>query len=206
MKEILLSIIIGYLLGALSPAALISKLKKVDLRENGTRNLGATNTMLTFGKLYGALVMLFDIAKSAFAVLLVKALFPEMPVVGLLAGTFAVVGHIFPFYMRFKGGKGLAAFAGLVLAFDPMIFLLLLVLCTSLMLIVNYSYIMPLSAGALFPLLAALKSGELSVLLITLFAGLLIIFKHASNYTKAKNGNEIKVREYIKNNLFRRST
>lgn len=120
------SVIIGYLLGCLSPAALISKIKRKNLRKNGTGNLGATNVMLNFGKRFGALVMLFDIFKAFAAYKLAELLFPSAAFVGIAAGFAAVVGHVFPFYMKFKGGKGLAAFAGMVLAYNPWLFLFLL--------------------------------------------------------------------------------
>ena len=80
----ILPLFFGYVLGSLNPAALISRLKKKDLRNMGTGNLGATNTALNFGKTMGALVMLFDIAKSALAVLIANILFPDRAYVSIL--------------------------------------------------------------------------------------------------------------------------
>lgn len=120
--ETVISLVIGYLLGTLSPAALFAKLKKVNLRKRGTGNLGATNTTMVLGKQYGALVMILDIGKAFLACKLAELLFPELAVAGLLAGAAAVVGHIYPFYMKFKGGKGLAAFGGMILAYNPWMF------------------------------------------------------------------------------------
>ena len=91
----------GYLLGSLSPATLFSKLKKVDLKRVGTKNPGAANALLMLGRGYGAAVMLLDMAKAAVSVLLARALFPASAVAPLLAGGFAILGHIFPFYMGF---------------------------------------------------------------------------------------------------------
>ena len=200
--EIAFSLIIGYLLGSLNPAALLSKLKNINFREQGTRNLGASNTLLILGKKYGALVMLFDIIKAVIAANLAKWLFPKLALASLLAGCAAVVGHIFPFYLGFRGGKGLAAFGGLVLAYDPAMFLFLLVLGIVLMLIVNYSFILPMSAAFLFPFLALYKSQQVEVFLLTLAASVLVIIKHWSNIGKARRGEEMKIREFIKEKLF----
>ena len=86
MTEMVLSAASGHGLGQLNPAALISKLKNRDLRENGTGNLGATNTMLVFGKAYGIAVMLFDVLKAYFAIKIAKALFTKYVFAGLIAG------------------------------------------------------------------------------------------------------------------------
>lgn len=196
--EIVFSIVIGYLLGSLSPAALFSKLKKKNLRKQGTGNLGATNTMLVLGKRYGALVMLFDIAKAFVSVKLAQILFPYLAVAGVVAGAAAVVGHIFPFYLKFKGGKGLAAFGGFVLAVDPLLFLILLVIALVFMFIINYSAAMPISAGILFPVLYAIRAGDIAASLIVALVSILVIAEHLPNVFKAIRGEDIKIREYVK--------
>lgn len=105
MMNILICILIGYLLGSINPAALISRMKKTNLRDKGTGNLGATNTMLVLGKKYGAFVMAFDISKAFCAVKAAQMLFPALSISGLISGGAAVAGHVWPFYMKFKGGK-----------------------------------------------------------------------------------------------------
>ena len=197
--DILITILVGYLLGTLSPSALLSKIKQLDLRTQGTHNLGASNTMLVMGKKYGALVMIFDIFKGFFAAKLAKLLFPQLALAQLLAGFSAVVGHIFPFYLGFKGGKGLAAFGGMVLAYDPIVFLFLLVLGIILMLLTKASVAMPLSAGALFPVFSLIRSQSLAVFFIAAAAGILIIVKHWSNIGKARRGEDIRIRSFVRN-------
>ena len=203
MKEMMTAVIIGYLLGSINPAALVSRIKRVNMRERGTGNLGATNTMLLFGKGFGAAVMLFDIAKGAVSVILAGVLFPHITYIGLLAGLAAVIGHIFPFYMKFKGGKGLAAYAGMILAFDPLIFLLLLILCVISMLIVNYSVAMPMTAAVLFPVCVWIFHGDIILTVLSVAASALIAFMHRGNITKAKNGTDNKVRDYIRKYIFK---
>ncbi len=196
--KILFTVFFGYLLGSLSPSALIGKIKKVDLRKKGTKNLGASNTMFIFGKLWGAIVMVFDIAKSYVAVKLAEAILPAISFAGILAGCASVVGHIFPFYLKFKGGKGLASYGGMILALDPVLFLILLAISLILMLIVNYGVAMPISAGILFPLLYAFRHPGIVSVLLAVLVSVLIIIKHAPNIGKARRGEDVKVREYIK--------
>lgn len=200
--DILLCILIGYLLGCLNPAALFSKLKKIDLRKEGTGNLGATNATMVLGRKCGALVLLFDVAKSYVAVKLAQRLFPAFFASGLIAGAAAVTGHIFPFYLKFKGGKGLASFAGYILGIDPLLLVILFVFCFSLMLLINYSVAAPMAAAMLFPILYGIRTcGDASVLIVTAVSAL-IIFKHFSNIEKARSGKDIKVRDYLRDHLF----
>lgn len=199
--EIVICLLVGYLLGCLHPAALLSKLKHVDLKKVGTKNLGATNTMLTLGKASGAFVMVFDISKAIIAMKLTKWLVPQLAVAGLVGSLGAILGHIFPFYLHFDGGKGLAAFGGLVLAYKPLFFAILLTLGVTLMLVFNYSFMLPMSAAVLFPVMVWLRSGDWAETLICACASAVIIRSHWSNIGKALRGEEINIREYIKEKL-----
>lgn len=196
MTEIVLSAAVGYGLGQLNPAALISKLKNKDLRENGTGNLGATNTLLVFGKAYGIAVMIFDVLKAFFAIKIAKILFPKLAIAGLIAGCFAVVGHIFPAYLNFRGGKGVATFAGLMLAYDVRVLLGLLFVAIVIMVITDFGPYGPISAAVLFPVWLWLKVKNLLVFGSIAAVGGLIIYKHRENFRKAKEGSEIRVREF----------
>ncbi len=199
--EILLCLLLGYALGCLHPAALLGKLKDLDLKKLGTQNLGASNALLVLGKLSGAIVMVVDIAKSYFACRIAKALFPLLTAAGLVAGLGAILGHVFPFYLHFDGGKGLAAYAGLVLAYDPGIFVFLLVLTVIAVLIVNYGVAMPMGGGVLFPVLVWLRSRSLTLFCWSLASGVLVIVKHWSNIGRARRGEDVKVREYIRDHF-----
>ena len=203
--KVAMCIIFGYLFGSLSPSALLSRIKKKNLRDNGTGNLGATNVMLNFGKFYGILVMLFDILKAFFTVKLTAYLFPSNTLLPLIAGTAVVVGHIFPFYMHFKGGKGLASFGGLILAYDPMTFLILFIIGISLMLILNFAVAIPASASILFPFFTLVKTSDVAVFITALVLGSIIIFAHAANLSDAYHGEAPKIRDYIKNDLISHS-
>lgn len=195
-------IIIGYLFGMLSPSALLSKLKKKNLRTSGSGNLGATNTMMVLGKGYGIIVMLLDIGKSFLAVKLSQHLFPELPYVGIAAGIAAVAGHIYPFYMKFKGGKGLAAYGGLVLALEPWMFQVMLIVCAAIMIITNHGVAMAMSVCILYPILYIIYTGDVGGFLLLAALGVLVIINHRKNLKEAAQKKQVKVRDYIKNHIF----
>ena len=201
--KIIACILIGYLLGSLSPAALISKLKHRNLRENGTGNLGATNTMLVFGKSFGVLVMLFDIIKSFTAIKIAGWIIPETPWVAMAAGLFAVLGHCFPFYLKFKGGKGLAAFGGMILAYKPLLFVFLLTTGVILLLVVNYGVVMPYYVAVVFSGYVAITSESMPVIFLCCVTSVFIMVIHLGNIKKAKKGQDNKVRDCVKNKILK---
>ena len=197
MYESGLCFIFAYFAGTLSPAALIAALKKKNLRACGTGNLGATNVSLALGKFYGFIVMLFDIAKAYLSVKIAKLIFPQLAVAGLLAGLGAVAGHIFPFYMRFHGGKGLAPFGGAILAYDPGLFAILLAIGIVMILITDYPIALTFSAVSIAPFAAALRGEEPAKLCLLLGTSALVLFKHIENITRIKEGSEMKLSHYL---------
>lgn len=119
--ERIICLLIGYVLGLFQTAYIYGKLHGIDIREYGSGNAGTTNALRVLGKKAGLIVLLGDICKCFLAVQSAKWLFgksyPEIqPLLELYAGAGAVLGHNFPFYLKFKGGKGIAATAGLILA------------------------------------------------------------------------------------------
>lgn len=203
--KIILCLLLGYLLGSMSPSALIAKVKQTNLREKGSKNLGATNTLLVFGKKYGALVMLFDIAKAFFAVWCAKWIVPGLKWLSLATGGCAILGHCFPFYLKFKGGKGFAAFGGVVLAYNPLLFLFLLISGTVCMLLVNYSFIFPFYTATFFAVYTVIQERTLITGVLATLVAALIIGMHFGNMLKAIKGTDAKIREYIKTKLFKSS-
>lgn len=188
--QALLSLGMGYFIGCLNPAALVSRIKKVNLKETGTKNLGATNTALVLGKKAGYFVLAFDMLKSFFSYKLAKILFPQLVVAGLIAGIGVILGHAFPVFMHFRGGKSLAAFGGLVLAYDPLQFVILLTLGIVAAFSMNYGVYLAISAAALFPVFSYFRSGSLLVFLLTAIAGGVVIALHWGNLRRAISGED----------------
>ncbi len=203
MKAIL-CLLLGYLLGALNPAALFAKLKNVNLKETGTKNLGASNATIVLGRSYGAIVMVLDILKSYLAGRIAKWLFPQLAIAGYLAGLAAIVGHVFPFYMHFQGGKGLAAFGGMVCFHSPWLLLFYLTGGVALMLIFNYSVFLPLFAAVTFPIVVLVQTGDMGIFLVSLAAGILVAWRHWENIGKIRRGEEKPVREVFATKVFKR--
>ena len=193
---------IGYLLGSISPSYIISRIKKTDIRKTGTKNLGASNTFMHFGRFWGVIVMLFDFLKAYFAVKLCKYLFAST-ISGVFAGACAIVGHNYPSYLKFKGGKGLAALGGFVLAVNPVHFLILLPACLSVALILNYACFLPLTATVILPFVYGyyFKSFAVFGLIAAVCAGM--FFKFLDNVKKINRGEEPKLRDFIKKYIFK---
>ena len=175
----------GYLIGCISPAAWVSKKKNVDLKQEGTKNLGATNTALVLGKHAGYFVLFFDMFKSVFSYKMARFLFPHLVAAGIIACIGVILGHCFPVTMGFQGGKGLAAFGGLVLAHSVKLFLLLLSFGIVVAFIMDYGVYLALSAAALFPILNYLRSGNVEESITAAIASAIVIVMHWSNLRRA---------------------
>lgn len=200
--DAVLSIALGYFASSLSPSSLVGRLKKTDVRKSGTGNLGATNTMLVLGWGAGIFVMLFDLMKSFLSGKLAQYLFPGLSVAGMLACIGAMIGHCFPVFHRFRGGKGLAAFGGLViycgLKYVP------IVLCTgwAVMWIFDCTVIFPITVGIALPLLMYLFGEAPAKIITAICAGAVLDVMHIGNMKKALAGDEIMhVRGYFSEKL-----
>jgi glycerol-3-phosphate acyltransferase PlsY len=205
MIDILLCILIGYALGCISPSVIISKILHRNLKEEGTGNYGATNVTMVLGRGFGAFVMLFDIAKGAFAYLVASWIFTDFAYAGLVSGLAAVLGHCYPFYIKFKGGKGLAAYGGVILAYDPLLFAIVLACAMVLMLIVNYSFIFPYSGSFLVCVLATIKTKDPIIFILLAVMAAVIMTKHFSNMKKALKSSDIGVRDYIVKHIIKKN-
>ena len=194
----ILIVLTAYLMGCSNLALYISKMKHVDIRTGGSGNLGASNATALLGWRIGILVALHDIGKAALAVMLAKLYFPELPLAGAVAGVASVLGHIFPFYLKFKGGKGFASYFGMTLALNWKFALVIAVLVLLVTVITDY-----IVAGTTLTIVTVpvyLGIAEHSVLLaLTLcIATAVIVYKHRMNYVRIYNGTEIGLRSVMK--------
>ncbi len=198
MTPIIISCAIGYFLGCLSPSWAVGKLKQVNIRNAGSGNLGATNVFLHVSKTFGLLIMIFDIFKCVLAIHLAKALFSGITYVPALAGAFAIIGHIYPFYLKFKGGKGSACLVGTILGLTPRIFIPFVLGCIILGIIVNYLCVAPIFASATYPILCGMLTHSFLNFSILSIAGVIMILRHRDNIIRIRNHTEPKVRTYFK--------
>lgn len=195
-------ILLGYLVGCSSMSFYISKAKKINLKEQGSKNLGASNTLAMIGKKAGLAVLVHDVLKSFLVVLIIRLCMkiPYNQVGWLLAvgGVFAVVGHIFPFYLKFKGGKGFASYIGVVMGLDWRLFLGIVLLIFVVAFITDYIVAGTFSTITVAPLYFVWQQ-EWLVAAILLGCSLLILYKHRENIVNLKNGKEMKIRSAFAN-------
>lgn len=186
-----LVILCAYLLGSSSMSYYIAKIKGVDIQNKGSKNLGASNTMMIFGWKYGILVGLHDIAKSAIAVLLAQLIFPSLPYIGAVAGVASILGHIFPFYLKFKGGKGFASYIGMTMALNWKLALVICVIIVLATLITDYIVVGTTLTITIVPTFLGIVAHSWILPAILLIATIVIVYKHRMNYVRICQGTEI---------------
>ena len=194
MKYILV-IALGYLLGCSNMAKYIAAMKKVDLSAGGSGNPGASNAVILMGWGAGAMVAVHDIGKAALAVILARLMFPGAPLIGAAAGVAAVLGHIYPFWMKFKGGKGFASYLGMTIALHWKFAIAVLLLVVVVTLITDYIGAATTTTIVLVPIGLGILTQSLILPLILLIASLVIAWKHKDNYVRMYNGTEIRFRK-----------
>lgn len=196
--EYLIVIIAAYLLGSSSMAFYLSKLKKVDIRRGGSGNLGASNTTVLMGWSAGVLVAVHDIAKGALAVILARLVFPQLVHIGAVAGVACVLGHIFPFYLKFRGGKGFASFFGMTLALNWKLALAVAIMSVLITLITDFISLATTATVIVVPAYLGITSHSLILVLILCVASIVMIFKHRTNYVRIWKGEEIGLRSTVR--------
>lgn len=217
----LITIILAYLIGCFSMSHLISKVKGINLKEQGSKNYGASNTLALIGKRAGAAVLISDILKVIIAVLLCRKLntfmidtgiiYKGIPhitlnvsydniILDMLYGVSAILGHIFPMYLKFKGGKGFASYIGLlfVISFRSPTVLIILMIALIMAVISNYIVAATFTVITLTPIYVMCTENIVAGLVL-LIVSLIIFMKHFENIEHIKDGTEMKIREAFKN-------
>lgn len=203
--ERIISVLIGYVFGLIQTGYIYGVINKVDIRKHGSGNAGTTNALRTLGWKAGVITFIGDCLKCIAAVLLIRLLFAHRANVELLAiygGLGAVLGHNFPFYLNFKGGKGIAATAGLILSIHPIMFLIVAVVFIGIVLVTQYVSLGSLVIMVLFVIQVILygQSGgfDLTTPELYEFYGVAVIlavlafWRHRANIGRLLNGTENK--------------
>lgn len=194
----LIVVAVSYLLGSSNMAFYLAKLKKADLRAGGSGNLGASNATVLLGWRAGVAVAVHDIGKAFAAVLLAKLLFPELEYVGAAAGVSCVLGHIFPFYLKFKGGKGLASYLGMTLALNWKLALIVMAVLVAVTVVTDYIVLGTLATIFTVPVSMGFMTRSVIPPMILLIATAVIFIKHWDNYPRILKGTEIGLRSTIR--------
>lgn len=204
--ERLICVAIGYLFGLIQTGYIYGKvINHVDIRKHGSGNAGTTNVLRTLGWKAGVITFVGDCLKCVLAVVLVRLIYADSSHVQLLAmyaGLGAVLGHNFPFYLNFKGGKGIASTAGLILAVNPVMFLIVAVVFVAIVLITQYVSLGSLVIMVLFVVqviiygqtggfgISGTELYEFYALAVILAA--LAFWRHRANIKRLANGTENK--------------
>ena len=188
----------AYALGCSNMALYLSKLHKVDFRGGGSGNLGASNATILMGWKAGILVAIHDAGKALLAVLLANLLFPDLPNVGAVAGIAAVLGHIFPAPLRFRGGKGFASYVGMTLALNWKFALVVLGIVVLVTVITDYIVVGTTTTVLMVPSYLGWAHHSFLLAGILLIGTLVILYKHRENYVRMANGTEIGLRSAAK--------
>jgi glycerol-3-phosphate acyltransferase PlsY len=201
--------IVAYLLGSIPSAVWVGKAwYNIDVREHGSKNAGATNTFRVLGKKPGIVVLSIDIIKGALAtflpfIILQSALIIEndqIIQIQLLAAIFAVVGHVFPIFAQFKGGKGVATSLGVIIGLQPLAALICVVLFLIVFILFQFVSLGAIVAALSFPLIIRFVIQEDSnwLLSFSVLLSFLVIFAHRKNIGRLIKGEESKM------NLFKK--
>ncbi|MDP4120241.1 MAG: glycerol-3-phosphate 1-O-acyltransferase PlsY [Bacillota bacterium] len=220
---ILAVVVIAYLIGSISPSIIITKIttKNEDIRNMGSGSAGFTNVLRSVGKTQAILTILLDFAKGSIAVLVGAFIFSKIPLAEThhiiinygkyLAGLFVILGHIFPAFFGFRGGKGVVTFAAMIALVDWRVFLILLVIAMIILFVKKIVSLASIIGAALYPVVpfcityfidylphkgtsgAVSMSYIISATLISLVIGLIVIIKHKENIKRLLKGEEKKI-------------
>jgi len=196
-------IIIAYLLGSIPSAVWVSKfVYSIDIREHGSGNAGATNTFRILGTKAGSGVMIADMMKGFIAVKLSifsSYAWTSEPFVNLqiFLGLAAVLGHIFPIWADFRGGKGIATLFGMILSIHPIVAVSLVLVFLMMLMLTRYVSLSSIAASIAFPVLILFifnaQAQELSYRLFAIATAFLVVLTHHKNISRLISGNESKV-------------
>lgn len=186
--RIIFSSVIGYLFGSINSSLIVGKFYKVDIRDHGSGNAGVTNSLRVLGKTAALLVLVGDILKGILSCVIGHYLLGEIGAIS--AGTFAIIGHNWPLYFKFKGGKGVLTSFAIIAYMDWRLALLVLGIFVIIVSITRYVSLGSIIGAFLLPFLAIIFKESTLFILFTAALGILVIVRHNSNIKRLLNGTE----------------
>lgn len=205
--RIILALVIGYLLGSINTSIIVGKCYGIDIRNHGSGNAGMTNTLRTLGKIAAVLVVVGDILKGVLAYLIGDFIVDAVTIEnifgsqfqtvdglgGMIGGIAAIVGHNWPIYFGFKGGKGILTSFSVVMMMDWQLGLILLGVFLIIVLITRYVSLSSITACVVFPIAAYIKGNGIVFTVFAAILALLAICRHKANIIRLVNGTESKI-------------
>ena len=188
--ELLLALATGYLLGSIPFGLLLTRFAgKGDVRDIGSGNIGATNVLRTGSKVLAAATLVLDCLKATAAILIARSLWPEFE---NFAAAGALIGHLYPVWLRFKGGKGVATFLGVLIPLIPVGAAIYAAVWLGMLLVLRISSVAGMAAAISAPISAAVFGDDVRFPMFLAFA-LLVVWKHRENIVRLKAGKEPRV-------------
>ena len=197
------ALLIGYLLGGVQSAILVSRFKGIDIRNQGSGNAGTTNTLRVLGKKAGALVLIIDILKAVVAIWLSKLIFNGSHhdaniLIALYSGIGAILGHSYPLFFNFKGGKGIATTAGTLIGIDLRLFLVgaaVFLICFGITKIVSISSLLMTASIPILIIITYAGKGSIGreAMVLALFITAFTFYRHKANIKRLIDGTEAKL-------------
>ncbi len=198
IKQAIMTILVGYAFGCIQPAYFLSKIVgKMDIREHGSGNAGASNITAIMGWKYGFIVGLVDILKGIFAVLVVRWIYPGSPDLAYLSGIMAIIGHIFPFYLKFRGGKGVATLVGMMFGINWKLGIIFVLLVALPALLADYIVAGSFAAFIALPFVTYISGYPIVFILISVCLTILCFYLHRANIQRIINKEELKISTVI---------
>ncbi|MCL1923964.1 MAG: glycerol-3-phosphate 1-O-acyltransferase PlsY [Defluviitaleaceae bacterium] len=199
----ILSLLIGYAFGIIQTAFIVGKLEGIDIREHGSGNAGSTNTLRVLGKKKGAIVFFLDIFKAILAFATATLIFGGESSLsfgishniyfGIYAGLGAILGHCFPFYLKFKGGKGIACAIGIMLSIDFIISITMIAFCISIVILKKYVSLGSIIFVSAAPLFLAVYGFSFEIIMVSISISFICLFLHLENIKRLLSGTERKI-------------
>lgn len=205
MIILIIAILSAYLLGSIPASYIIAKVfRGIDVRKHGSGNVGATNVLRTAGKGPAILALTCDILKGVLAVTALSRFFYRFSIITdyeslqILLGFVAIAGHIWSVFLRFKGGKGVATSAGVLLILCPKALGIAGIVWFGVVIISKYVSLASISASIALPIVVALQAGSIRLVVFTITLCLISCYKHRSNIIRLINGEEARIGERAK--------
>jgi len=206
--SIILIIISSYLIGSISGGVIIGKIRNTDIRKKGSQAAGATNAFRTMGTMFALSVLIIDVYKGYFAVEYIPLLLNnDTNSIKALAGIICILGHVYPLYFKFKGGKGVGTALGALIAFPKLLPLIGIAFVSWILILIITGYVglssilATLSVPILYILTEKIICDELGM--VSLIISLLIIFTHRENIKRMIDGTENRFEKIMIKNLFK---
>ncbi|MFC4404475.1 glycerol-3-phosphate 1-O-acyltransferase PlsY [Gracilibacillus xinjiangensis] len=191
--EYVFLIIIAYLLGSIPTGLIVGKIGfKTDIREHGSGNLGATNTFRVLGVKAGIIVTIGDILKGTVAALL-PILFQLENIQPLLIGVFAVIGHVYPIFAKFKGGKAVATSAGVILGVNWLLFVIMVISFLVILYLTKYVSLSSMLTG-IIAIIVSIVQQDVGLIIVTSLLTIFVIYRHKANIKRIINKTEPKIK------------